>query len=61
MSPHTLDRSKQRIPFTLYDDDIPLFLRLKHKMELEANQKLTTTEILKIAIHELARQHGINS
>lgn len=59
MSPHTTERTIQRIPLTLYDGDILLLLRLKHKLENETKRPVQTSQILRLALRELAQRHDI--
>jgi len=60
MSPHTVNkRAVQRIPLAIYDGDILLLMRLKHKLELDEKKPIQTNRIFTMALEELAKKHGI--
>lgn len=60
MSAHTdRPRAKQRIPLEIFDGDILLLLRIKHKLEIEAGKAVKTNDIFRLALRDLAIKHDI--
>lgn len=60
MSAHTeIKRTVQRIPLALFNGDILLLLRLKHKLEIETGKTVKTNDVIRLALRAFANQHDI--
>lgn len=52
-------RLKQRVPLIIYDDEITLMLKLKHRLENDWGKPIPTGDVFKLAMVEFAKQLNI--